>query len=221
MILFFYFTEENYCQHYVSSKGFTANCCALWTKLGNDSPFPESQWFLSDLRLHFLKINLRGDWLDLCTNLELPQTHETICNIRNWKSVSENAFTEKMEKKREWCEKWCKSQIFIDNVLSVVLLLLQGKVLIQVKLKNFSNQIFRLWVWDVGDKTESELRINNYWKFLFRMCGNVVIVRVPILVRLTIITAWKFWEGGGIISIGRIVTWECEEEHGETGRRGE
>ena len=100
MILFFYFTEENYCQHYVSSKGFSANCCALWTKLGNDSPFPESQWFLSDLRLHFLKINLRGDWLDLCTNLELPQTHETICNIRNWKSVSENAFAEKKRWKR-------------------------------------------------------------------------------------------------------------------------
>ena len=28
-------------------------------------------------------------------------------------------------------------------------------------------------------------------KFLFRICGNVVIVKVPIYVKLTIITKWE------------------------------
>ena len=39
-------------------------------------------------------------------------------------SVSENPFMDKMEKIWGWCEEWWKSQIFIDNVLSVILLLL-------------------------------------------------------------------------------------------------
>ena len=181
MIPFFYFAEENYCQHYVSSKGFSANCWTLWTKLGNDSQFPECPWFLSDLRLHFLKINLRGDWLDLCTNLELPQTHETNCNIRIWSpNKNGNLHLRTRGKKNKKDVKNDKNHRYL------LTLCYQLSCCYHVT-------YFFLYFWFSRIKND-DWEMWWYWrgstitKILFRMCGDVVIVKVPIYVKLTIIT---------------------------------